>query len=65
MCECDILHIEFQPKSLLKSCLESVYKSRAVLLSKWNILPRNLYAHLGAMCELGAGIDDNDTTANV
>ena len=71
----DTLYIMFRPKSLLKSCLEDVYKQRS-WLSKcdWDILPRNLHAQLVAMYELsenkdgdvndGHGNNGNDVDGN-
>ena len=56
----DILCIMFEPKSLLKSCLEVVYRQRSCLLKEWGILPRNIQAMLRAMCELSG----NDGDAN-
>ena len=55
----DILCIVFEPKSLLKCCLEAVYNQRSLLKGKWHILPRNLYAQLRAMCELGTASDED------
>ena len=64
----EFVHIDFKPKSLLKSCLDVAYKHRSLLQCKWNILPRNLCAQLRAMCELSEDIDNNtgngDTIAN-
>ena len=57
----DILCVMFEPKSLLKSCLEAVHKQRSCLLEEWSILPRNLQAMLRAMCELS----ENDCNGNV
>ena len=59
-----ILCIVFEPKSLLKSCLETVYKHRSLLKDKWHILPRNLYAQLRAMCDLELGTA-SDEDSNV
>ena len=50
----DVFHINFKPKSLLKSCVEAVYKHRSLLQCKWNVLPRNLNAQVRAMCEFSA-----------
>ena len=60
----DILCIMFEPKSLLKCCLETVYKHRSLLKDKWHILPRNLYAQLRAMCDLELGTA-SDEDSNV
>ena len=64
----EFVHIDFKPKSLLKSCQDVAYKYRFLLRCKWNILPKNLCAQLRAMCEFSADIADNtgngDTIAN-
>ena len=54
----EFVHIDFKPRSLLKSCLDVAYKHRSLLQCKWNILSRNLCAQLRAMCELSADIVD-------
>ena len=48
----DILVIMFEPKSLLKSCLEIVFKHKLMLESRWDILPGNLLVQLRSMSEI-------------
>ena len=58
----DILVVMFEPKSLLKSCLELVFQHKSMLESRWDILPRSLLTQLRSMSELSeiTNYDGND-----
>ena len=61
----NILCIVFEPKTLLKCCLETVFSHRSLLKGKWHFLPRNLNAQLRAMCELGTTSDEDSSVGDV